>query len=364
MASWHAALDAPPAPRPQAFDPPAPRHRRSSRPRRGLRRSSLPRRGHQAFEPPAPRSSRSRRRRGSIVRAPRSASTTTSRRRRRSSRSRSTPGKTNRRCTTARKTEDLPPAPVAGRSVPPIHDITDLLGPEPLPEVDAAPTIRVAAPPGRSSIPTRRSPRPRHFTDEAAGCRQPPPRRSRSSLIAVAAVVLVLAGGGRGAIQVVRHDRAGAPPMGALVVQSNPAGVPVFVDGVEHGKTPARVTLAARVAHPRAARPRRAARDSAHHHARRGSLAVPGVRRSAGQRAARRAVRAGRREGAGRRRRARRGAADRARPRARRSSGGAAEQRRQRAPHRHRARREARRRCVIPIGARRDRAGRCPAGSR
>ena len=36
----------------------------------------------------------------------------------------------------------------------------------------------------------------------------------------------------------------GAPPMGALVVQSNPAGIPVFVDGIEHGKTPARVTLA------------------------------------------------------------------------------------------------------------------------
>ena len=32
--------------------------------------------------------------------------------------------------------------------------------------------------------------------------------------------------------------------MGALVVQSNPAGVQVFVDGVEQGRTPARVTLA------------------------------------------------------------------------------------------------------------------------
>jgi hypothetical protein len=32
--------------------------------------------------------------------------------------------------------------------------------------------------------------------------------------------------------------------MGALVVQSNPSGIPVFVDGMEHGKTPARVTVA------------------------------------------------------------------------------------------------------------------------
>jgi hypothetical protein len=33
------------------------------------------------------------------------------------------------------------------------------------------------------------------------------------------------------------------PALGSLNVQSNPAGVPVFVDGVEHGKTPARVSL-------------------------------------------------------------------------------------------------------------------------
>jgi hypothetical protein len=32
--------------------------------------------------------------------------------------------------------------------------------------------------------------------------------------------------------------------MGALVVQSNPSGIPVFVDGMEHGKTPARVAVA------------------------------------------------------------------------------------------------------------------------
>jgi hypothetical protein len=43
----------------------------------------------------------------------------------------------------------------------------------------------------------------------------------------------------------------GTPPvavagaMGALIVQSNPSGVRVFVDGVERGRTPARVALAA-----------------------------------------------------------------------------------------------------------------------
>ncbi len=47
MASWHAALDAPPAPRPQAFDPPAPRHQAFELP-------APPAPRQQAFEPPAP----------------------------------------------------------------------------------------------------------------------------------------------------------------------------------------------------------------------------------------------------------------------------------------------------------------------
>lgn len=32
--------------------------------------------------------------------------------------------------------------------------------------------------------------------------------------------------------------------MGALVVQSNPSGIPVFVDGIEQGRTPARIAVA------------------------------------------------------------------------------------------------------------------------
>ena len=38
--------------------------------------------------------------------------------------------------------------------------------------------------------------------------------------------------------------REAAPAMATLSVQSNPAGVPVFVDGIERGATPARITLA------------------------------------------------------------------------------------------------------------------------
>ena len=69
-----------------------------------------------------------------------------------------------------------------------------------------------------------------------AARRMPSPR-----LMAVAALVLVLAGGGWFAFRT--FAGAGAPVKGTLVVQSNPVGVPVFVDGVDHGVTPARITL-------------------------------------------------------------------------------------------------------------------------
>ncbi|HEY7499376.1 MAG TPA: PEGA domain-containing protein [Vicinamibacterales bacterium] len=63
----------------------------------------------------------------------------------------------------------------------------------------------------------------------------------RSLLIAVAAILL--AGGGVLASRYITTGGAGAPSSGTLVVQSNPAGVQVFVDGVDRGQTPARLTV-------------------------------------------------------------------------------------------------------------------------
>jgi hypothetical protein len=57
-----------------------------------------------------------------------------------------------------------------------------------------------------------------------------------------AAVLLVLGLGGYVGFK--KFAGGGAPAMATLAVQSNPAGVPFFVDGVERGVTPARVTLA------------------------------------------------------------------------------------------------------------------------
>lgn len=63
----------------------------------------------------------------------------------------------------------------------------------------------------------------------------------RAWLAAVAAVVIVAAAGVTGYRTLSVEP---APAMATLSVQSNPPGVPVFVDGVERGTTPARITLA------------------------------------------------------------------------------------------------------------------------
>jgi serine/threonine protein kinase len=76
---------------------------------------------------------------------------------------------------------------------------------------------------------------------------EPPTRKSvfgSKRMIAVAAGAVVLAAGGFFAW---RSLRTSTPPlqMGSLSVQTNPAGAAVFVDGIEHGNTPARVSLKA-----------------------------------------------------------------------------------------------------------------------
>jgi len=65
---------------------------------------------------------------------------------------------------------------------------------------------------------------------------------SRKSILAAAALVIV-AGGGVFASRYVGGAGAAGPSTGTLVVQSNPAGVQVVVDGVERGQTPARLSV-------------------------------------------------------------------------------------------------------------------------
>jgi len=205
MASWHAALEATPALRPQAFEPPAPPLQsfdaptRLNRPGAGFRIDDLA--TATPFEQIPVNSWEDE-----------SAESWEDE---------------------EEEEEDLPVS-ASGRPVPPVHDITDLLGPEPLPEIVAVNDPVAALRP----LFDQEAP----FTAAASVDAPGPPRRSKPGLVAVAAIVVALAGAGVYGFKWFGKS-AGAPPMGALVVQSNPAGVPVFVDGIERGKTPTRVTL-------------------------------------------------------------------------------------------------------------------------
>ena len=67
-------------------------------------------------------------------------------------------------------------------------------------------------------------------------------RRPLRKWLALAAVLVILATGGVAGLKTLTGGAA--PALATLSVQSNPSGVPVFVDGVERGVTPARITLA------------------------------------------------------------------------------------------------------------------------
>ena len=71
----------------------------------------------------------------------------------------------------------------------------------------------------------------------------PERKRSRRMPLVAAVAVLLLGGGGVGAWYYTSRDAS--PELGTLAVQSSPAGVEVFVDGVSRGMTPARISLPA-----------------------------------------------------------------------------------------------------------------------
>jgi hypothetical protein len=118
------------------------------------------------------------------------------------------------------------------------RDITELLSPAPVAAVPVAPPpARVEEPAAPASLFNPDAP----FTAPVLAAARP--RRPSARMAGIAAIIVALAGGGVFALKTYGRPAA-APSLGALVVQSNPAGVAVFVDGVERGKTPARVTLA------------------------------------------------------------------------------------------------------------------------
>jgi hypothetical protein len=73
--------------------------------------------------------------------------------------------------------------------------------------------------------------------------RLPANPRAYGKIAALVAIVLILGGGGVLGLKLFGNTAA-PPAMGSLNVQSNPAGVDVFVDGVSKGRTPARIAVA------------------------------------------------------------------------------------------------------------------------
>ena len=71
------------------------------------------------------------------------------------------------------------------------------------------------------------------------------PRRRRWSGMAMASVVLAVLAASAGMVRFPRSTIVRASEMGILRVESNPTGLPVLVDGLEQGRTPARLSVSA-----------------------------------------------------------------------------------------------------------------------
>ena len=114
------------------------------------------------------------------------------------------------------------------------RELTDLLGPDPLLSPTEAAPAAAAKPLFNPDAPFTALP---EMPPGAPGKAVPYGR-----IAALVALVLVLGGGGFAGYKYLGASTV-SPAMGSLNVQSNPAGVDVFVDGIAHGRTPARVSL-------------------------------------------------------------------------------------------------------------------------
>ena len=134
-------------------------------------------------------------------------------------------------------TGDPVPAPPAAPALPAVvqiqaPDVTELLS-EPLPgEVLAA----------ASEVGTSEDDEAFVEPEVVLPPRGPQGVRSWRRWLAVASMLVVLASVGLAAFRTL--SGSSAPALATLTVESNPSGVPVFIDGVERGLTPTRVTLA------------------------------------------------------------------------------------------------------------------------
>jgi hypothetical protein len=128
-----------------------------------------------------------------------------------------------------------PGAPKQDSTLAGTRELTDLLGPDPLPAIE---------PIGASAPKPLFNPDAPFTAMPVAPPRLPSNPRAYGRIAAVVALVVVLGGVGIFAFKYFGGTGSVPPAMGALNVQSNPAGVDIFVDGVAKGRTPARIDVA------------------------------------------------------------------------------------------------------------------------
>lgn len=152
------------------------------------------------------------------------------------------------------------PAPAATGPQNPfdaVPSIADLIPVADLAPADHAPVQRAPEPPASAAgaetfYPAekkdyepsfREAESPGEWEADRAVASGPAGPKSRGRLIAAAAAILVILGGGLFASRM--YSGTPEPALGTLVVQSNPPGVEVYIDGVSRGSTPSRLSLSA-----------------------------------------------------------------------------------------------------------------------
>jgi hypothetical protein len=130
-----------------------------------------------------------------------------------------------------------PPAPASEPAPVPVQarDITDI--------IQAADLARPNAAPERSPLFDPENPFNIADPQKPAVKKKKFGFLSKKMLLAFGAVLIIVAGGFAAPKFFTASLPPTAPEMGTLVVQSNPPGVQVFVDGVDRGLTPARVSV-------------------------------------------------------------------------------------------------------------------------
>jgi hypothetical protein len=132
-------------------------------------------------------------------------------------------------------------APMTAGSGHAVRDITELISAADLKVPDVPPASQpLFDPDAPFSLPVETAVAEKSSSAKRARLKL---KLSRKAIVAAAAIVILAGGGVFASRYMGGAGKASTSTSGTLVVQSNPAGVQVVVDGVERGQTPARLSV-------------------------------------------------------------------------------------------------------------------------